>query len=240
MRLEAIPKIEYIKYLAASIASRLPRWFFICSYGIMLNFSTLILLYWLQIPLRELITSFYPSVQYAEDSLSNETEKEIKAIEKKINTYQLKLSKPGTGNYLVVNTVENYFYLYQKGNLIREGKCSTGSYVLLDADAQKWLFKTPQGRYSIQGKTKNPVWRKPDWAFIEEGLPVPPINSHLRYEAGVLGDYALSIGNGYLIHGTLYQRLLGMPVTHGCVRLADEDLKTVFNTLSIGQKVYIF
>jgi L,D-transpeptidase YbiS len=38
----------------------------------------------------------------------------------------------------------------------------------------------------------------------------------------------------------LYQRLLGMPVTHGCVRLADEDLKAVFNTLSIGQKVYIF
>jgi L,D-transpeptidase ErfK/SrfK len=31
-----------------------------------------------------------------------------------------------------------------------------------------------------------------------------------------------------------------MPVTHGCVRLNDEDLKVIYNTLSIGSKVYIF
>jgi len=56
----------------------------------------------------------------------------------------------------------------------------------------------------------------------------------------VLGDYALSLGDGYLIHGTLYQRLLGMPVTHGCIRLNDDDLKEVFNALSVGSKVYIY
>ena len=50
----------------------------------------------------------------------------------------------------------------------------------------------------------------------------------------------MSIGDGYLIHGTIYKRFLGMPVTHGCVRLNDEDLEAIFNTLSIGSKVYIF
>jgi len=34
--------------------------------------------------------------------------------------------------------------------------------------------------------------------------------------------------------------LMGMPVTHGCVRLGDDDLVIVFNTLNIGSKVYIF
>jgi len=34
--------------------------------------------------------------------------------------------------------------------------------------------------------------------------------------------------------------LLGMPVTHGCVRMDDEDLEAVFNTMRIGSKVYIF
>jgi len=144
--------------------------------------------------------------------------------------------------YLIINTSDNTFTLFNNGKLAREGICSTGSFVLLDAgDEKKWMFETPKGVLRIQGKTESPVWRKPDWAFIEEGLPVPKhANSYERYEYGVLGDYALSIGNGYMIHGTLYKRFLGMPVTHGCVRMDDADLEKVYNTLRFGSKVYIF
>jgi L,D-transpeptidase YbiS len=31
-----------------------------------------------------------------------------------------------------------------------------------------------------------------------------------------------------------------MPVTHGCIRLNDEDLEAIYNTLAVGSKVYIF
>jgi hypothetical protein len=145
-------------------------------------------------------------------------------------------------SYIVINTTENTFRLYSNKKLVREGNCSSGSYTLLKTAEgdKKWLFRTPKGKYRIQGKTVNPVWHKPDWAFVEEGLPVPARFDQSRFEAGVLGDYAMAIGNGYLIHGTIYQRFIGLPVTHGCVRLNDEDLKVVFNTLSIGSKVYIF
>ena len=61
-----------------------------------------------------------------------------------------------------------------------------------------------------------------------------------RIEAGTLGDYALGFGDGYFIHGTLYTRLLGRNVTHGCVRVGDEDLKAVFRAVSIGTKIYIY
>ncbi len=143
--------------------------------------------------------------------------------------------------YLIINTTENRFFLYRNKKLIREGFCSSGSYALLQSgESKKWIFKTPKGKFRIQGKTTNPVWKKPDWAFIEEGLPVPSKDDYSRYEYGVLGDYALSIGDGYLIHGTIYKRFLGMPVTHGCVRLNDEDLEIIFNNLNIGSKVYIF
>jgi len=144
-------------------------------------------------------------------------------------------------SYLVINTTDNLFYLYRSKRLIRTGHCSTGSYKMLKTEeGRSWIFKTPKGRFHIQGKTVNPTWRKPDWAFIEEGLPVPPENHYTRFESGVLGDYAMSLGDGYLIHGTIYKRFLGMPVTHGCVRLNDQDLESVFNTLSIGSRVYIF
>ncbi len=143
--------------------------------------------------------------------------------------------------YLVVNTSKNKFALFNNKMLIGKGRCSTGSYILLsNGDQQQWIFKTPKGVFDIKGKKTNPVWIKPDWAFVEEGLPIPSETHSTRYEYGVLGDYALSLGHGYMIHGTLYQRFLGLPVTHGCIRLNDEDLYLVYHRLSVGSKVFIY
>lgn len=144
-------------------------------------------------------------------------------------------------SYIVINTTDNRFRLYTNRKLVREGFCSSGSYKLLQTqEGRRWIFKTPKGKFQILGKTVDPVWKRPDWAFVEEGLPIPSADHPSRYEYGVLGDYALALKDGYLIHGTIYKRLLGMPVTHGCVRLNDEDLEVVFHTLNIGSKVYIF
>jgi L,D-transpeptidase ErfK/SrfK len=164
-----------------------------------------------------------------------EKEKKIASLEK-----QLEKQLPKTP-YLIVNTTQNKFFLFSGRNLLREGICSTGSYTLLvKGDQQKWIFKTPKGIFKIREKKTAPVWKKPDWAFVEEGLPIPSPNHPSRFEYGSLGDYALSLGDGYMIHGTLYQRFLGMPVTHGCIRLGDADLEAVYKTLSTGSKVYIF
>jgi L,D-transpeptidase ErfK/SrfK len=143
--------------------------------------------------------------------------------------------------YLIVSTSDNKIQLRKGREVIRRGICSTGSYVLLKSqDNREWLFKTPRGMFHVQQKLVNPVWRMPDWAFIEEGKPVPPPNAPERFEAGTLGEYGLAFGNGYLIHGTIYKRLLGMPVTHGCVRLPDDDLEVVYKTLKEGSKIFIY
>lgn len=164
------------------------------------------------------------------------TRNEITRLERRLASYV------PTQTYIVINTVDNRFSLYRNRQLVREGYCSSGSYTLLKTEEgdKEWIFKTPRGRLSIQGKITQPVWRKPDWAFVEEGLPVPGPTHPSRYEYGVLGKYAMSLGDGYLIHGTLYQRQLGMPVTHGCIRLGDEDLEAVFHSLSVGSRVYIY
>ena len=165
----------------------------------------------------------------------NALTKEISALDRKIS------AKTPKTYYLVINSTANEFSLFKGDALIKKDMCSTGSYMLLkNGDQQQWMFKTPKGEFRIQYKTTSPVWKKPDWAFIEEGLPVPSIDHYSRYEYGVLGDYALSLGRGYLIHGTLYQRFLGLPVTHGCIRLNDENLKLIYNSLSEGSKVYIY
>ncbi len=46
--------------------------------------------------------------------------------------------------------------------------------------------------------------------------------------------------DGYIIHGTIFKTLLGKRVTHGCIRLGDEDLKFVFDTVPTDARVYLF
>lgn len=145
------------------------------------------------------------------------------------------------GIYIIIDTAKNRLYLKNNGTVLLEAVVSTGSGSILEDPAgnRKWVFDTPRGVLTVQGKKLNPVWVKPDWAFIEEGEPIPKGYKE-RVEEGVLGDYGLELGNGYLIHGTLYTRLLGRNVTHGCVRVGDKDLKEIYEKTSIGTKVIIF
>jgi lipoprotein-anchoring transpeptidase ErfK/SrfK len=168
--------------------------------------------------------------------------KQITQMKKDMDHLNIKYNNYTTGqSYLVINTTDNLFYLYKNKKLIRSGHCSTGSYMMLKTEeGRSWVFKTPKGKRTIQGKTTHPYWHRSDWSYIEEGTPVPPKDDPSRWEYGVLGDYSMSLGDGYMVHGTIYKRFLGMPVTHGCVRLNDEDLDVVFHALSIGSKVYIF
>lgn len=145
------------------------------------------------------------------------------------------------GIYIVVDTGKNRLYLKNGKKILLEAVCSTGNgKVLFDHEQKRrWEFNTPRGEFRVFKKVYRPVWTKPDWAFIEEGEQVPTYVSE-RFEEEMLGDYALHIGNGYLIHGTLYRRLLGRSVTHGCVRLGDEDLEKVYKAATVGTPVFIF
>ena len=145
------------------------------------------------------------------------------------------------GNYLVVDSYRNRLRLYEDGALKHEAVCSTGTGTILrdPRNGREWIFDTPIGERVIERKVKNPVWAKPDWAFIEEGY-LPPSNPEERFDPYSLGDYALYLGNGYIIHGTLFQTLLGRRVTHGCIRLGDKDLELIYRNVRIGTRVYLY
>jgi L,D-transpeptidase YbiS len=145
------------------------------------------------------------------------------------------------GQFIVVDTAKNRLYLRDGDRVVREVVVSCGSgAVLPDPSGKKtWVFDTPRGERMVKSKAKHPTWIKPDWAFYEEG-ETPPKKYEDRVEEGVLGDYALGIGDGFFLHGTLYTRLLGRNVTHGCVRIGDADLEYLYKNVPLGTKVYIF
>ncbi len=161
------------------------------------------------------------------------TKKEVARMERKLASIRPK------GYYILIDTAANRLWLKRGEKVVLEAKCSTGSGRQLECQGRRWTFETPRGEFRIQAKIGNPIWRKPDWAFFEEGKTVP-VNENERYEKNVLGEYAMAIGDGYFIHGTLYNRMLGRNVTHGCIRLGSPDLIKLAQLVPIGTKVYIF
>ena len=69
---------------------------------------------------------------------------------------------------------------------------------------------------------------------------VPPMGTKHRTIQGELGHFRLKLGDGYQLHGTPYAQSIGAAVTHGCVRLRDEDIEWLFANVPVGTKVYLY
>jgi L,D-transpeptidase ErfK/SrfK len=144
--------------------------------------------------------------------------------------------------HILVDTRANKLYVKQGLLLLWEADCSVGrGGILLDkSTGRRWEFATPRGQFEIRDKIENPLWTKPDWAFVEENKPVPPPGDPIRKVAGELGNYVMNLGDGYLIHGTRNEAALGRPVSHGCVRLGAENLQRLFEAAPPRTKVFIY
>ncbi len=143
--------------------------------------------------------------------------------------------------YLVVDTESNRLTMRQGDSVLMTTKVGTGSRQFVKEETgRNWYFESPMGSLTVLGKERNPVWIRPDWSYVEENMPVPPENDPDRVVRGVLGKYALLLGNGYKIHGTKWTALLGTHFTHGCISVGDRDLDKLYHTVKTGTKVYIY
>ena len=144
--------------------------------------------------------------------------------------------------HILVDVRANKLYVKKGLTLLWDADCSVGKGGILKdkATGRRWEFVTPRGQFDVQEKIEKPVWTKPDWAFVETHETVPPPEDPSRHVEGELGGYVFNLGDGYLIHGTRNEALLGRPVSHGCVRLGAQDLLRLYETVPRGTKVYIY
>lgn len=176
------------------------------------------------------------------DSLLPPLPADASARSKELQRLQRALAKlKPAGPYIVIDTHANFAYWRTEDSVLFKAPCSTGSggELVDSASGKRWVFDTPRGTFKVSSKLANPWWRKPDWAFVEEDEPIPKDPAE-RFDPDMLGDFALGFGDGYFIHGTLYERLLGINVTHGCVRLGSEELKFIYDRARVGTPVYVF
>lgn len=178
-----------------------------------------------------------PSHAWAQNTEIEQLKTDIAALEQALDNHRIK------NPYIVIDTKHNRLQIWQNNHLQREAICATGSgkVLLYPGKLDQWQFHTPLGARTVLRKVVDPIWAKPIWAFVENGEKptVLPWDSR-RLDLTTLGAYALELGDGYEIHGTLYPSLLGRHITHGCIRLNDEDLAFAYRTLHVGDQVYIY
>jgi hypothetical protein len=71
-------------------------------------------------------------------------------------------------------------------------------------------------------------------------IVIPPYGTSQRKYKGVLGTHRLVMGDGYALHGTDDPDSIGRSVSHGCVRLRNEDIARLYGIVDVGTPVYIY
>ncbi len=69
---------------------------------------------------------------------------------------------------------------------------------------------------------------------------IPPVGTRARMFPDVLGTHRLNLGDGYALHGTQAVRQLGQSVSHGCVRLHNNDIARLYEMAKVGDEVVIY
>ncbi len=180
------------------------------------------------------------------------------------------------------------------GDTLRTAPVAVGSNRRLSVAGRSWYFTTPRGIRRVESTDIEPLWMRPDWAYIElarerklkldsigprntrmlsDGrtlsmrggiigtsrdsadfvawpvdrdiivggvLYMPPVGTAYRGVPGVLGRFRLNLGNSIGFHGTQDKQSIGRAVTHGCMRLHDEDVEWLYLNVPLGTRVFIY
>ena len=95
------------------------------------------------------------------------------------------------------------------------------------------------GTSSIDGKYIKPAWQAPD-SIRKDYSRLPPVVPG-DSPSNPMGAAALTLSGGgqYAIHGTNNPGSVGGFVSHGCIRMYNQDIMDLFARVSVGTKVVV-
>lgn len=93
----------------------------------------------------------------------------------------------------------------------------------------------------LKDGTVNQLTASEGHEIVADGkVVIPPYGTNQRKYMGVLGAFRLYLGDGYGIHGTDVPSSIGRDVSHGCVRLRNEDITRLYEIVPVGTPVFIY
>lgn len=93
-------------------------------------------------------------------------------------------------------------------------------------------WETPTGTFQVFDMVRNPGWTNP---FTRELVPPGPTNP--------LGERWIAFwtdGKDYIgFHGTPNRESVGQAVSHGCIRMFNEDVRRLYDAIAPGTQVIV-
>jgi hypothetical protein len=133
------------------------------------------------------------------------------------------LKVPTEAMSVLVDKSEFRLYLLLGGVFLKDYRVGTGR-----------DERTPEGRFKIEAKTKNPQWTDPETAKVHRfGEAGHIIGSRWM---GFSGDHGRT---GFGIHGTTEPGSIGRAESAGCVRMGKDDVEELFDLVPQGSEVVV-
>lgn len=134
----------------------------------------------------------------------------------------LNLAATTQATKLVVDLSDRRVYVYRQQTLV-------ASYPVAIGQAG---WETPTGSFRIMQMQQNPSWINP---ITGEVIPAGRRNPLGKRWIGFWSDGRSAIG----FHGTAQEASLGQAVSHGCLRMRDQDVEALYQQVALDTVVTV-
>ena len=125
-------------------------------------------------------------------------------------------SDNSVSHLIIINSRKNTLRYYRSGSLVASYSCATGTSGT----------PTPQGKFQIFEKLENRPYYKEK---IPGDSPRNPLGRRwMQFKSG-----------GYAIHGTNNDNSIGKNASHGCVRMHNNDVISLYSMVPMGTTVIV-
>ena len=125
-------------------------------------------------------------------------------------------------DYLLLDLSDRRVYVYKQGQEKSNYPVAIGR--------EGW--ETPKGEFIILNMERNPSWQNP-WT----GEVIAPGRNNPLGEAWI--GFWQNGNNQIGFHGTPTPHLIGQAVSHGCVRMYNRDILSLFQHVHLGMTVWV-
>jgi lipoprotein-anchoring transpeptidase ErfK/SrfK len=145
---------------------------------------------------------------------------------------------------IVVSVADQTLALVEGGVVREKFPVSTSKFGLGDNPNS---YATPLGSLEIASKIGGnaPLGtvfksRQPTGEILAPNAPGrDPIVTRILWLRGLERENARAYSRGIYIHGTPVEKLIGKPVSYGCIRMRSRDVAHLFTTVRVGTKIEI-
>ena len=181
------------------------------------------------------ITEGGPRIQASKNGIRVKVDETVGAVEKALPTperritvvaeqWKPQITEEDIGKIVVISLSRFTLYLYDREDYVDEYPVAVGMP----------QYPTPTGKFHITYKERNPTWLPTsEWAKDKRGIPQPPGPDN------PLGGYWMDLGSGLGIHATPFEGSIGEQASHGCIRMTEEDARSLYNQVKVGTPVFI-